>query len=49
MPIDLSWLHQTVPLWALLVAALTKPYTWHTQVQDRLRPLLDRVIPTTDE
>lgn len=53
MPIDLSWLSQSVPLWAFLGIALlfgfTNPYTWSDRVAARIGPLLDRVLPPNSE
>jgi hypothetical protein len=49
MPIDLSWLSQSVPLWAFLVAFATDPYTWHERLMARLDGLITRVLPPRSE
>lgn len=41
----LEWLSQCTPLWALLIAFATNPYTWSDRITSRLGPLLDRVFP----
>lgn len=38
---DLAWLEQSVPLWSLLAAMLTSPFTWSDRVAGRLEKLLD--------
>jgi hypothetical protein len=49
MPIDLGWLHQSVPLWAYLATAFlfgfTNPYSWSDRLAARIGPLIDHYLP----
>lgn len=48
MAIEMEWLSQPVPLYALLLALVTTPYVWSDYVAGRLGPLLDRWLPTSE-
>jgi len=42
-----EWLASTgAPNWVVVVALLTQPSTWSDAVRSRVRPLLDRFLPS---
>lgn len=49
LAVAIEWLAATgAPNWVVLLALLTSPWTWASQVRDRVGPLLDRALPTAE-